>query len=149
MFISWLQLSASCHYLIDSTPDTMIQPFWRYISTSNNKCPSLLSLLPVPYYNCVSVPHLLTMSTMPNNIVYYSCLICESASRGLLRDCENFAKGSFAALHATHTLLPTCPHQPDWCCRRTCPQLPVGWLASVFDFRDNWNLNSMHWKVFE
>ena len=86
MFILWLQLSARCHYLIDSTPDTMIQPFWRYISTSNNKCPSLLSLLPVPYYNCVSVPHLLTMSTMPNNIVYYSCLICESASRGLLRD---------------------------------------------------------------
>ena len=35
-------MSASCHYLIDSTPDTMIQPFWRYISKSYSLCPSLL-----------------------------------------------------------------------------------------------------------
>ena len=30
------------HYLTEPTPDTMIQPFWRYISKSYSLCPSLL-----------------------------------------------------------------------------------------------------------
>ena len=58
-FILWLQLSASSHYLIDSTPDTMRQHFWRYISTSNNKCPSQLSLLALQFFG-MSLPIILS-----------------------------------------------------------------------------------------
>ena len=78
MFILWLQLSASCHYLIDSTPDTMIQHFcWRYTSISIVDVHPFLSLAGMPKSWAFSMIRSLCVDLRPSFPALVSIVSCQ------------------------------------------------------------------------